>query len=83
MPPVQVAISLLVGGLDTKNALIAAYQSRLVPLGFDRFPPPSENRLRAHDTPSLATSGLTGYSHLPHERNTGEKPQQEMVFFRL
>ena len=58
-PPVAVAISLLVGGLDAKDALSSACQSRPVRLGFDRLPPPSESRFRAHDTPSLDNFGVT------------------------
>ena len=57
-PPMQVALSPLLGFLDAQNALSAAYQSRPVLLGFDRLPPPFGSRLRAHA--ALATSGLTG-----------------------
>ena len=52
-PPGALALSLLVGGLDAKNASSATCQSRPVTLSFDRRPPPSENRLCAHNTPFL------------------------------
>jgi hypothetical protein len=59
-PPSAVALYLLVGGVDARIAVSSAFLSGPAPLGSDRLPPPSGNRMRAHTPPSLAVSWLTG-----------------------
>ena len=76
-PHSAVALSLLVGGPDAKNAIFAAYRSGQAPGAFDCLPAPAENRLRA-SLPN-AGSGQPGLRSLKPKRRHWYHPWEQVA----